>query len=89
VEGISEGPRLIFPPDGATVQVEALGAQSRGLVLAARGDHLTWYVEGRPLTPDPGDGRVIWRPESAGFYRVQAVDAAGRAARARVRIRAD
>jgi penicillin-binding protein 1C len=89
LEPISEGPRLIFPPDGATVQVEALGAQSRGLVLAARGDHLTWYVEGRPLTPDPGDGRVIWRPESAGFYRVQAVDAAGRAARARVRIRAD
>jgi penicillin-binding protein 1C len=38
------GPSLIFPPDGATVQVDALGPGSRGLVLAARGEGLRWYA---------------------------------------------
>jgi penicillin-binding protein 1C len=80
------GPRLIFPPDGATVRVEDFGPDSRGLVLAARGDGLTWYVAGAPLSPDPVSGRVIWRPSSSGFYRVTVVDAEGHQATAKVRV---
>ena len=83
------GPRLIFPPDGASVQVEALGAQSRGLVLAAQGEGLTWYVEGAPLDPDPVSGRAIWRPAAPGFYKLSVVDAQGRRAQARVRIKGE
>lgn len=83
----SEGPRLIFPPDNAQVQVDAFGPQSRGLTLAAGGEGLSWYVEGAPLAPDPVGGRVIWRPAGPGFYRVTVVDAQGRAAEARVRVR--
>jgi len=82
-----DGPRLIFPPDGAVVQVAAAGGAARGLALAARGEGLAWYADGRPLTAEPG-GRVIWRPESAGFYRLMVVDAAGRRAVAKVRVRA-
>jgi len=82
-----DGPRLIFPPDGATVQVEATGEASRGLVLAARGRDLRWFVEGTPLEPDPISGRVVWKPQTAGFYRLSVVDAEGRAASARVRVR--
>lgn len=82
-----EGPRLIFPPDGAAVQVDALGGKSRGLVLAAEGEGLTWYVEGAPLDPDPVSGRTIWKPAAPGFYRLTVVDAGGRKATARVRIR--
>ena len=47
-----EGPRLIFPPDGAMVQVDGLGPGSWGLVLAARGEELSWYVDGQPLGVD-------------------------------------
>jgi penicillin-binding protein 1C len=84
----SEGPRLIFPPDGAAVQVEALGPRSRGLVLAAGGDDLTWYVAGTPLAADPVSGRVVWRPSAPGFYKLSVVDGQGRRATARVRIKA-
>jgi penicillin-binding protein 1C len=82
-----EGPRLIFPPDGASVQVDALGPKARGLVLAAEGDDLTWYVEGAPLTRDPVSGRAIWKPAAPGFYKLSVVDAQGRRVTAKVRIR--
>jgi penicillin-binding protein 1C len=78
---------LIFPPDGAAVRVEALGPGSRGLVLAATGENLSWYVGGEALPIDPVARRPVWRPASEGFYEVVAVDAEGREARARVRIR--
>lgn len=83
----ADGPRLIFPPDNAQVQVEAFGPAARGLALAAGGENLSWYVEGRPLAPDPVSGRIIWRPAGPGFYRVTVVDAHGRAAEARVRVK--
>jgi penicillin-binding protein 1C len=86
LEDPGAGPRMIFPPDGAAVQVESLGPASRGLVLAASGEGLSWYVNGRELAGD--NGRVLWRPTEAGFYRVTVVDAAGRKAEAKVRIRA-
>ncbi|MDP1629972.1 MAG: penicillin-binding protein 1C [Caulobacter sp.] len=81
------GPNLIFPPDGAAVQVEAFGPSARGLVLAATGDDLHWYVEGRPVPTDPVSGRTVWRPAAAGFYELMVVDRDGREARAKVRIR--
>jgi penicillin-binding protein 1C len=83
-------PRPIAPkaaPDGATVQVDAVGPRSRGLVMAAGGEDLTWYVAGQPLSADPVSGKVIWRPAAPGFYRLKVVDGEGRAASARVRIK--
>jgi len=67
--------------------VEALGPKARGLVLAARGGDLSWYVEGQPIEPDPLTGRAVWRPAAPGFYGLTVVDGAGREAKARVRIR--
>ncbi len=84
---VSSGPRLIFPPDGASVQVEGFGPKARGLVLAAGGQDLSWYVEGKPLALDPVSGRPVWRPAAPGFYRLTVVDGQGREARARVRVR--
>jgi len=84
----STGPRLIFPPNGAAVQVDALGPKSSGLVLAAHGEALTWYVNGRELASREVSGKVVWRPDAAGFYRVTVVDGEGRKAEAKVRIRA-
>ena len=84
----TEGPRMIFPPDGSTVQVQGFGPAARSLALAAGGQMLSCYVNGAPPTPDPVSGKVIWRPPSPGFYRVTVVDAAGRRAQALVRVTA-
>ena len=88
LEPAAEGPRLIFPPDGARVQVDALGPSSRGLALAAEGQALSWYVDGAPLAADARTGAVLWRPPAPGFFKVEVVDGAGRKAAARVRISA-
>jgi penicillin-binding protein 1C len=88
LEPLSEGPVLIFPTDGTTVQLDVAGVKGRGLVLAARGRGLRWFVDGLPLDPDPLSGRMIWRPLSAGFYRLSVVDDQGRQTGARVRVRA-
>ncbi|MFZ5668505.1 MAG: penicillin-binding protein 1C [Pseudomonadota bacterium] len=87
LERPESGPGLIFPPDGATVQVEAFGPASRGLALAGGGEGLAWYVEGRPLKADPVSGRTIWRPAAPGFYEITVVDRLGREARAKVRVK--
>jgi penicillin-binding protein 1C len=88
LEPAGAGPAMIFPPDGATVEIDRPGPMGRGLVLAARGEGLTWFVDGLPLDPDPVSGRVVWKPLTAGFYRVSVVDARGREAASRVRIKA-
>jgi penicillin-binding protein 1C len=79
------GPGLLFPPDGASLVADGYGPGSRGLVLAARGERLSWYVDGEPLAES--NGQVIWRPAGSGFYRIAVVDGRGRQAVARVRVR--
>jgi penicillin-binding protein 1C len=81
------GPRLIFPPDHAVVEAAGFGPRARGLSLAAGGQDLAWYVDGRQLSPDPVSGRFIWRPASAGFYTVTVVDPSGRKAQAHVQVK--
>jgi len=81
------GPHLIFPPDGAMVEADGFGPSSRGLALAARGEGLSWYVDGAPLAADADTGRVVWKPAAPGFYRLTVVDKDGRRAEAKVRIR--
>ena len=80
------GPRLIFPPDGATVVAEGFGPSARGFELAAGGTGLSWYVDGAPVPPDPVSGKPIWRPASPGFYRISVIDAGGRSVTSHVRV---
>jgi penicillin-binding protein 1C len=86
LERADHGPRLIFPPDGATVVAEGFGPSGRGFVLAAVGAGLSWYVDGALVAPDPVSGKPIWRPAGPGFYRISVVDGSGRSVEARVRI---
>ncbi|MHA6288239.1 penicillin-binding protein 1C [Maricaulis sp. CAU 1757] len=79
-------PHILFPPDGS--EVWAAG-QGTGLVLAAQaGSELTWYADGERVALNPL-GEPVWQPAGPGFYQVVAVDAQGRATRARVRILTD
>ena len=89
LQPVGEGPRLIFPPDGATVEVDGLGPKSRGLVLSAEGQDLSWYVDGQPLGTDRLTGKPLWRPAAPGFFHLEAVDGQGRKARAKVRVKID
>jgi penicillin-binding protein 1C len=89
LQAASDGPRLIFPPDGSTVEVDGVGPSSRGLVLSAEGDRLSWYVDGAPLGIDPVSGKPLWRPSAPGFFQLEAVDVEGRKAEAHVRVKAD
>jgi len=82
-----DGPRLIFPPDGATIQADGFGPSSRGFELAAGGDGLSWYADGEPIPIDKLSGHPIWRPANPGFYRISVVDAEGRSVEVRVRVR--
>ena len=84
-----DGPRLIFPPNGASIQVDAVGPKAHGLVMAATGQNLTWYVDGVPLKRDPLAGAVIWRPPAPGFYGLEVIDGQGRKATSHVRVKAD
>ena len=86
LQPVNAGPRLIFPPDGATVVADGYGAASRGFVLAAGGDGLTWYVDGAPVPLDPVSGHPLWKPPGPGFYRLSVVDAEGRTVQAHVRV---
>lgn len=88
-EGTDAAPRILYPPDGAEVRVDGLGESGRGLALAARGGSggLAWYAEGAPIPREGRDGKVIWRPPSEGFYTLSVLDADGRKASARVRVR--
>jgi penicillin-binding protein 1C len=85
IDPSESGPQLLFPPDGASLMVDGYGRGSRGLVLAAHGERLHWYVDGQPLAET--NGQAIWRPAASGFYRIAVVDGRGRQAVARVRVR--
>ena len=80
---------ILFPPDGAAVLVLEYGPETRGLSLSARGGRapLAWYAEGARVALEPTSGRAIWRPSTPGFHDVSVVDADGRGAHVRVRIR--
>lgn len=79
-------PRLLFPPDGGVLQLDAFGAAGPGLALSARGRGLRWYVDGAPAPANGQTGQTLWRPRGPGFYRIEAVDDVGRRAQARVRV---
>ena len=87
LDQVTAGPRLIFPPDGAQVRVDGYGRGSRGLVLSAGGENLSWYVDGARLDPEAVSGRFVWRPAGPGFFRLVVIDELGRKARARVRVK--
>jgi penicillin-binding protein 1C len=84
-----QGPRILFPPDGAEVLVTEFGPESRGLSLSAAGGEgaLSWFAEGRPASIEATSGRALWRPSGPGFHTLSVIDAMGRRETVRVRIR--
>ncbi|MGE0597454.1 MAG: penicillin-binding protein 1C [Hyphomonadaceae bacterium] len=87
--GAGEALSILFPPANTEVLVLDYGRDARGLSLSARGGRapLSWYAEGERVETETTSGRAIWRPSAPGFHNVTVIDADGRSARVRVRIR--
>lgn len=78
---VAEPLRILFPPDGATVE-----SLAEGIALRASGGRppFRWIAEGRQLPDDAS----FWRPDGEGFARLVVVDAEGRRATAKIRVTA-
>jgi penicillin-binding protein 1C len=77
------GPKILYPPDGSTVEWHGEGVP---LEAAGGAGSLRWLADGRPLPPGEPRHTLYWSPEGIGFARLTVIDAAGRSAHATVRL---
>lgn len=85
-DATSQGPQILFPPDGAEILATSFGTDARGFSLSARTEtgQPNFYIDGQPLKRS--EGKAIWYPAMSGFYKVSAVDSSGRESISNVRI---
>jgi penicillin-binding protein 1C len=84
--GPKSGPAIVFPADGATVELGAPDGRLKTLPLKAQGGEmpLLWLVNGIPIQAAPFRRQTEWQPDGMGLARVTVIDRAGRAATAEV-----
>jgi penicillin-binding protein 1C len=84
VHGVPEPPpRIIFPPEGAHVDLgQAEGASASPLVLKLQGGRapFRWLANGKPLPQLARTRTSRWTPDGGGYSTLTVIDAAGRAA---------
>jgi penicillin-binding protein 1C len=76
--GLPEPPRIMFPPDGARLELTG-GNTPDPLALKIAGGRapLTVMVNGVPLAVQPGRRTFFFRPDGPGFARLTVMDARG------------
>jgi penicillin-binding protein 1C len=77
------GPKILYPPDGATVEWHG---EEVPLEAAGGSAPLRWLADGRPLPQGQPRRELFWSPAGIGFTRLTVIDAAGRSAHANVRL---
>jgi penicillin-binding protein 1C len=79
-------PRIMFPPNGA--RLELAGGAVDGLPLKFTGGQgpLTVMVNGVPLHPSPGRHTLFFHPDGPGFVRLTVMDGRGAADTVTVRL---
>lgn len=78
-----DGPRLAFPPDGAEVEAGGLLA----LKVERGTPPFTWLADGRPVAVASRERQELVSGVGPGFVTLSVIDAEGRSATARVRLR--
>jgi penicillin-binding protein 1C len=68
--------RILFPPDGAQLDVAAARPEPVALKISGAVSPLTVLVDGIPV-PGEGRGSLFFNPRGPGFSRVTVMDAAG------------
>ncbi len=79
-------PQIIYPPEGARVDLGLAQGSATPLVLKLQGGRapFRWLANGKPL-PDLTRRRISqWLPDGGGFSTLTVIDAAGRASSVRV-----
>ena len=81
--------RILFPPDGATVELRPAASGYAPVPLEAEGGSgpLAWHADGAPIGIVEGEAAGRWTPDARGFIRLSVVDGRGRIAVAHVRLR--
>jgi penicillin-binding protein 1C len=80
-----EPPRIMFPPDGARLELAAAGEQLAVKIAGGRGP-LTIMVNGVPLAAQSGRRNLFFQPDGPGFVRLTVMDASGAADSVTVRL---
>ncbi len=76
--GVAEPPRIMFPPDGARLELSnARAPDPVALKIAGGRAPLTVMVNGVPLSPQGGRRTVFFKPDGPGFARLTVMDARG------------
>ncbi len=83
---VEPAPRIVFPPDGARVDLGTTTSAATPLVLKLQGGRapFRWLANGRPLAGQDRRRTATWLPDGAGTSTLTVIDAAGRAASVRV-----
>lgn len=79
-------PQIVYPPEGAKVDLGALSGDVSPLVLKLQGGRppFRWLANGKPLADLSRRRTNEWLPEGAGFSTLTVIDSVGRAATVRV-----
>jgi penicillin-binding protein 1C len=70
-------PRIMFPPDGAHLDVGGTGASSVALKITGGVAPLTVLVNGVPAAGSGAKRSLFWEPDGPGFTRLTVMDARG------------
>ncbi len=79
-------PQIVYPPEGARVDLGARSGEISPLVLKLQGGRapFRWLANGRPLTDLSRRRTNEWTPDGAGYSTLTVIDAAGRAATVKI-----
>jgi penicillin-binding protein 1C len=84
---VSEPPRIMFPPDGARLELAEGGPGSPvALKIAGGSGALTVLVNGVPIPSGGGRRSLFFQPDGPGFVRLTVMDARGAADSVLVRL---
>jgi penicillin-binding protein 1C len=79
-------PTIIFPPDGARIDLGTTAADATPLMLKLQGGRapFRWLANGKPLVGIDRRRTATWQPDGAGYSTLTVIDAVGRAASVKV-----
>ncbi len=84
----AEPPRILYPPDGAVIDLARRDGARGTLALQAEGGAppYRWSVNGIPIPQPPLRATPQWQPDGPGFARITVLDGAGHRASTVVRL---
>ena len=82
----AEPPRIMFPPDGARIELAAGAPDPVALKISGGVQPLTVLVNGVPVFANAGKRAMFFQPEGPGFVRLTVMDARGAADSVLVRL---